>query len=340
MAQKQFLNHFTVSDQLVTQISPKKQTENPEIYKLSLSKVFTKHQDLSRLDQDALITIIVTGDIIPGRHVNVKVLSYGDFNHPYLKTAWYTKDADLTLSNLEAPLFAGCKPNSEGMTFCGDPRHVQGLKYAGIDVVSLANNHSLNFGQEGLLKTEALLKKNEMAYTGNGEVAEKTVKGIKFTFLAYNGVEAKFDLGQMKKDITVAKKKSDLVVVMPHWGREYVRKPASSGNVAPDNPITVAHAIVDAGADLVVGNHPHWYQGVEIYKNKLIAYAHGNFVFDQMWSLETEQGVVGKYTFYKGKLVDAVYKPIQVADYNQPYFLGEKAANVILKTMKKYSWED
>ena len=83
-----------------------------------------------------------------------------------------------------------------------------------------------------------------------------------------------------------------------HWGAEYVSVPTVGAGIAEDDPVEIGHLAVDAGADFVIGNHPHWVQGVELYKGKYIAYAHGNFIFDQMWSYETRVGVVGKYTFY------------------------------------------
>jgi poly-gamma-glutamate synthesis protein (capsule biosynthesis protein) len=94
---------------------------------------------------------------------------------------------------------------------------------------------------------------------------------------------------------------------------------------------------IDSGADLVIGNHPHWIQPVEIYKGKLITYAHGNFVFDQEWSLKTKQGVIGKYTFYGKELADVEFFPVQIENYGQPYFLEEENAKVILDSMKAES---
>jgi poly-gamma-glutamate synthesis protein (capsule biosynthesis protein) len=98
-----------------------------------------------------------------------------------------------------------------------------------------------------------------------------------------------------------------------------------------------AHLAIDSGADLVIGNHPHWIQPVEIYQGKLIMYAHGNFIFDQMWSEQTRLGVVGRYTFYEGRLVDAEYLPIKIYDYGQAQFLTEPDRTTILKQLKTIS---
>jgi len=80
----------------------------------------------------------------------------------------------------------------------------------------------------------------------------------------------------------------------------------------------MARVAIDAGADLVLGSHPHWVQQVEVYKGKLIVYSMGNFVFDQMWSQETRQGVIVKFTFQGKNLVSAKFLPVLIEDYNQP----------------------
>ena len=101
---------------------------------------------------------MVTGDVIPARGVNYFATVRHDFLWPFRPTAEYTKNADVTFANLESPLFAGCpvNPNS-GFTFCGDARFVNGLTYMGADVVNLANNHTSNYGAEGIKLTEQLL---------------------------------------------------------------------------------------------------------------------------------------------------------------------------------------
>ncbi len=131
---------------------------------------------------------------------------------------------------------------------------------------------------------------------------------------------------QIASDIKSADTTSDIVIVQFHWGNEYTME-------ITERQRMLAHLAIDSGADLIIGNHPHWVQPVEIYKGKFIAYAHGNFVFDQEWSPETKQGVVGKYTFFDGELVDAEFLPIQIENYGQPHFLTGQPAKEILKRM-------
>ena len=95
--------------------------------------------------------------------------------------------------------------------------------------------------------------------------------------------------------------------------------------------------IIDDGADVVIGNHPHWIQPPEIYKGKFIMYAHGNFIFDQMWSENTRKGVVGKYTFYDKKLVDVEFSPVLIENYAQPNFMSDADKKILLDDLKKES---
>ncbi len=126
-------------------------------------------------------------------------------------------------------------------------------------------------------------------------------------------------------------------MIAAHWGDEYVLTPRKYGNIAADNPKEIGRLMIEAGADLIIGNHPHTVQGVEIYKAKLITYAHGNFIFDQTWSQETQEGVVGEYTFYEEKLVNAKFHPIFIGPSYIPYFLSKEKSQHITGRMLKSS---
>jgi poly-gamma-glutamate capsule biosynthesis protein CapA/YwtB (metallophosphatase superfamily) len=284
-------------------------------------------------------TLLVTGDVIPARGVNYFATSRHDFLWPFRPTAAYTKDADITNINLEAPLFAGCPVSAaSSFTFCGDARFVDGLTFMGADVVNLANNHLSNYGAEGITATDNLLHQHGMQTSGLGPVAVINVRGLKFGFIGFNGVGLAIDKTALKAGIARARQLADVVVVQFHWGKEYERLPkADPGVPTPDNPVTIGHLSIDWGADIVIGNHPHWYQAVEVYHGKLITYAHGNFVFDQMWSEQTREGVIGTYTFYGTKLVAATWKAVRSYDYGQPIFMNAKDDAIALTTMEAAS---
>lgn len=303
----------------------------------SIDQIFNdNHQWEATLSAERVRTVIATGDVIPARSVNFQVLQRKDFKWPYLKTADITKDADITFVNLETPLIGKCQPTQEGMVFCGNTRNVEGLVYAGIDVVSLANNHAGNYGVPGVQETANLLNQNNILVTGVDRAAIKDVKGVKFAFLGYDDI-TKPQLGvsnanedKIRFEISEARKQADVVIVTFHWGVEYRDQP-------DDRQKYLGHLAIDSGADLVIGNHPHWIQPIEIYKGKLITYAHGNFVFDQEWSQKTKEGVIGKYTFYDNKIIDAEYEPVQINGYGQPYFTEGTQKRSILDHMRTES---
>jgi poly-gamma-glutamate synthesis protein (capsule biosynthesis protein) len=284
-------------------------------------------------------TLLITGDVIPARGVNYYATSRKDFLWPFRPTAAYTKNADITFINLEAPLFAGCPVvATETFTFCGDARFVSGLKFMGADVVNLANNHLSNYGAEGITATDKLLHQNGMQTSGLGPVGLITVRGLKFGFIGFNGVGVGINKTVLKASIARARQLADVVVVQFHWGKEYERLPkADPGVPTPDDPVTIGHNAIDWGADIVIGNHPHWYQGIEVYHGKLITYAHGNFVFDQMWSEQTREGVIGTYTFYGTKLIAASWKAVRSYDYGQPIFMNAKDDAIAMQTMEAAS---
>ena len=291
------------------------------------------------LDPSKIRTLLVTGDVIPARGVAYYTAQRKDYLWPFRPTAAYTRDADITYIDLEAPLFSGCPISpASSFTFCGDPRFVNGMTYMGADVANLANNHLTNWGAAGVSATDQLLTKNEIKSSGLGPVAVINVRGIKFGFIGFNGVGAAIDRIALKASIQRARQLADIVVVQFHWGKEYERQPKADPNVpTPDDPVQIGHLSIDWGADIVIGNHPHWYQGIEVYHGKLITYSHGNFVFDQMWSEATREGVIGTYTFYGTKLVAATWKPIRIYDFGQAVFMNEADSSNVLTTMEAAS---
>jgi len=299
---------------------------------ISLSTIFkTDHSWTNNLAEDKTITIITTGDVIPARTVNFKMNEYNDFTHPWLKTANTLKQVDLTLINLEAPLIKNCPITNEGMVFCGDQRFVEGLKYADIDAINLANNHTLNYGADGINQTKTLLNNNKILNFGypENELKIQKIRNSRIGFLGFNLLEP-MDEKELLTLISNSKKKADILVVSIHWGTEYTHEPSPQHK-------TLATRIIDEGADLIIGNHPHWIQPLEIYKNKLIVYAHGNFIFDQEWSEKTKTGFIAKHTFWENKLINTEIIPIYISDYNQPEILQNEKKQKVLDKLKEIS---
>jgi len=322
----------------------------PTPFKLTLGGLFHPSSAVPS-DPARVRTLIGTGDVIPARLVNIAATNRHDFLWPFRPTADYVKNADVTFINLESPLLAGCSTRSTGMVFCGDTRFVDGLTAIGTKVANLANNH-VNAGPD-TQATAALLQQHSIqAVTNLGPPVILDVKGLKFAFVGCNAVTGgpPVDREALKAVIQHARSQADVVVVQFHWGKEYERQPMTAAGVAPDDPIELGHLAVDAGADLVVGNHPHWVQGVEVYNGHLITYAHGNYVFDQVncypgigadyrtyCSDDTRTSVIGTYTFVDNHLVAATWKPTYIDTNLQTQWADADRAAQVLKTMEDAS---
>ncbi len=302
---------------------------------LTLDDVFPPRDlDSLGLDPSRLRTLIATGDVIPARSVDTIIRRRGDdFQYPLAATKDLLRSGDLTVINLEAPLIERCPPHDEGFTFCGRPGFIATLKDAGVDVATLENNHIGNYGMAGINETIQRLNQAGIAWARRDRPTIVDMRGLKVGFLAFNGVGEEFDRDQIADALRALRPQVDILAVAFHWGAEYVDVPRSAPGIAPDNPVAIAHLAVDNGADLVIGNHPHWVQAAETYKGKYITYAHGNFVFDQMWSYETRVGMVGRYTFYDDQLVRVEYVPVLIQNYAQPVPLRGQPAQQALDTM-------
>lgn len=289
------------------------------------------------------ITFVAGGDVMLSRHVGEKIRKYKDNSWPFRKIYEEFKSADLAFINLESPFYDKGAPITEGMIFKAEPDTIDGLKLAGIDIVSLANNHSRNMGSNGLLYTFNHLEDNSIEYIGAGKNSEEVyqgkileVKGVKFGFLGYtysekystsnNPTVAAMDLAKLKQGIADLKSKTDVIIVSIHAGYEYTTKPNQQ-------QIEFSHAAIDAGADLVIGHHSHWVQQMEKYNGKYIFYGLGNLVFDQMWSAETQKGLVIKFTFSGKNLRQFELKPVKIEDYGQPRWMNEEESKEILKIL-------
>ena len=255
------------------------------------------------------VTMVFGGDVMLGRAVRDQIVKLGNNDGAWAttKVAEVFRNAQLAFVNLESP-FAPGSALGYSLVFRADPSHVTALTKSGIDVVSFANNHSRNQGGAGIQTTLALLKKNTIAPAGAGlssseAYAPRYLKAgdLSVAVLAYTYNEkapvsplskptiAGMDIGRMQAAV-----KGAYVIVSMHAGTEYTLTRTTQQT-------RFAHAAIDAGADLVIGHHPHWVQPVEQYKGKPILYSLGNLVFDQPWSLETQQGAVAVATVRDGK---------------------------------------
>ena len=308
-----------------------------ELSALELADIFPP-RDLSALELDPrrLRVLLATGDVIPARGTDQVIRRQkDDFSYPVAATRDLLADADLTIINLEAPLIKGCPPRSPSrFKFCGRPGFAAALRLAGVDIVALENNHITNYGRTGIAETIRHLEAANMVWVDRQRAVIREVRGLQFGFLAFNGVGEAIDRPGMVAQIKALRPQVDILTVAFHWGAEYVQLPQAAPGIAPDDPVEIAHLAVDAGANLVIGNHPHQVQAVEVYKDKFIAYSHGNFIFDQMWSYGTRVGVLGRYTFCDRILVKVEFLPVRIENYAQPVPLKGEEAEAVLDEME------
>jgi len=256
---------------------------------------------VSLIQKPRNVSVILAGDVMLGRSVLIKSLDQeNDPNYPFMNVSNYLSTADFVFANLESPIILDCPRFEHGYTFCTDSKMVEGLVSSGIDVVNLANNHILNFGKEGLEDTKKYLYNSNISYTGIGNLVIREIENTSFGFLGFDftvNIPTEEDWSVIKESDS----KVDVLIIGVHWGEEYKEK-------ANNNQRAWAKKMVESGADVVSGHHPHWVEDYEYIDGKPVFYSLGNFIFDQMWSEETKKGLLVKLTFENGKMVSEEFK--------------------------------
>jgi len=287
-------------------------------------------------------SLLAFGDIMLDRSVMLKTQAAGDWNHPFLLIDPLLKEYDVRVANLEGPItnFKSIANGTGGarFTFTFSPNFVDPLKNR-FEILSLANNHSHNFGQAGLDQTRKFLSGAGVIYFGG---PENTAENISVT-TSYNGITVGFighhQLVEKGFENIIAEAKRldpevDLLIAMPHWGIEYEQKDPSSLQKKE------AHEMIDAGVDLILGAHPHVVQPIEIYKDKVIFYSQGNFIFDQYFSEETMTGLaVGIDVEKINGVIDLKYKliPLDINKQSQPSVAVDPKKQKVLDHLYTYS---
>jgi len=283
------------------------------------------------------------GDVMLARHVQVLHEACGDYTCAWNGIAEDFSAADFAMVNLESPFSDSGPYPTEGFTFKVKPDGMSGMEFAGIDAVWLANNHFGNGDIYGMSYTLQILAERSIAYVGAGQNSTQAYQGMLYTLpevtlgfvnQSYDvswykasastpGI-ATYDLDKLAASIRELRSQgADIVIATFHGGIEYVREP-------DEYQIEFAHAAIDAGADLVVGHHPHWVQQMEVYKQKYIFYSLGNLIFDQNWSKETSQGLVLKVDVKNRQINSIELKPVIIEDNFRPRWASEEESIQIL----------
>jgi poly-gamma-glutamate capsule biosynthesis protein CapA/YwtB (metallophosphatase superfamily) len=274
------------------------------------------------------IVLLATGDVLLARSINARMVAANDFTFPFAKLKDLLARADIAWVNLETPLVTGCIPRYDGLNFCGDPRGVAGLQSAGIDVVNIANNHTENYGLHGVVETMQHLKVANMAITGLPEPVILTIHGKRIGLMGFNSASASSWINGAKPEMVQAQIEAtrpsvDYLIVSFHWGQEY-------RSMQDNRQRDLGRLAIDSGADVVIGHHPHWVQGVEIYRDKPILYSLGNFIFDQGTGGWFNEGVIAVINFQANGRLQLHLIPIIIEDRATPRLANRHEAETIL----------
>ncbi len=283
------------------------------------------------------ISLLFVGDIMLSRGVANQISRNNNPDYPFLRIAPTIQSADLAFGNLEGPISNGGKNQGSQYSFRADESAVEGLEFAGFDILNLANNHIWDWGEEALIDTVDILQKHGINWVGAGRNENEANSSLvvatgdtHLAFLGYTNLYPKnleagdknagvssFSVLNIKEKIKELKNSgnTDLVIISLHWGEEYQ-------NNASESQKRIAHELIDAGADLIVGHHPHVVQNIENYNGKWIFYSLGNFVFDQSFSEETSKGLMLKATIQDKKIIKIEPIEIRINPTFQPELIG------------------
>ncbi len=267
--------------------------------------------------------LLFMGDMMFDRQVAVRMRLAKTFFYPFEKICQikncFFDDWDFTIANLEGPITAKRLPPVKEIDFVFDPKIIPILKQVGLDAVSLANNHALDQGRIGFLETHQSLKSAGIPFFGDemmddsfASTAILEKNNRRFALIGFNITDNLLDEKAAKESVEKAAAMADFTIIFIHWGQEYQAKPKAS-------QVSLAHKLLDWGADAIIGSHSHWMQSVEIYDGKPVIYSLGNFIFDQDWSAETNYGLMVGLTF-DDSLDQVEILPVKI-DKSQPTLL-------------------
>jgi poly-gamma-glutamate capsule biosynthesis protein CapA/YwtB (metallophosphatase superfamily) len=294
------------------------------------------------------ITISFVGDILLASSVGAHASKHG-MAHVFAGVSDALRADDLTIGNLECAVATCGRPANKRYTFRADPDLLAGLRNAGVDAVSLANNHALDYGRPALVETLKHLRDAGLPFAGAGgdlkAAAGPTIlaiRGQRIALIAASrvlpsgawsaganqpGIASAYDPARLLAEIRGAAASNDVVVAYLHWGKERAPMPERYQR-------RLARQCIEAGADLVIGTHPHVLQGFEFYGGRLIAYSLGNFVFTD----RRKTTAILQTTIQDGKLAQAAIIPCSIIDYRPQLIRDEGARHRVLADLEARSF--
>ncbi|MGL5830988.1 MAG: CapA family protein [Candidatus Altimarinota bacterium] len=287
--------------------------------------------------QSQIASLTFFGDIMLGRYVRT-LMDNNSMDYPFenLDPNIFVTN-DLLIANLEGPIAKKAVATSKEIAFRFLPDIVPLLKKYHFDALSLANNHSYDMGAAGLADTYELLPAGGISAFGNPkDINEQSfwkteVNGQKFAFLGLNDTDFKLKKLETIKLIQQLSAEGHQVIVYIHWGVEYQHKPQ-------DSQVELAHSFVDAGADAVIGHHPHVVQSFEIYNQAPIFYSLGNAIFDQYFSSAVQEGLFINLTFSPESL-DIYFFPIKIETSKARLMNAQEKAEFLARFTSYWRYE-
>lgn len=310
-------------------------------------------EEVTGLPARVPLRVSAVGDIMLGGTAGPELRVLG-YDYPFVHVREFFKDSHIVFGNLEGPLTTGGQAERDKQFVFRSPpaKVVPALKAAGFNLFSLANNHTLDYGHEGLRHTIAALDEAGIAYAGAGENLAQarrpaiiTAEGRKVAVLAYSmTLPENFFAGpanpgtafghenHVRADVARARKEADIVLVSFHWGQE-------GKTELREYQTRLGRAAIDAGAAAVLGHHPHILQGIERYKDGVILYSLGNFVFGS-YSKTAKTSVIAQLSFEGKRLTSLQLIPVNV--YNpevnfQPLPLHGVEADAVVEHLRQLS---
>ncbi len=304
---------------------------------------FTSLFLLTGCNNNRTVTVSLVGDILLDRGVGIQMQKKGS-NYPYKKTEGLLNKSDIVFGNLECPLTTKGIPilKNRNLIFRADPDCAKDLKNAGFDILNLANNHTMDYSHKGLENTINVLNNTGIITVGGGLNSKKARKpvyirkhGMKIGFIGYSAFphegyfysEKKPDVAilnplTINNEIEKAKLNCDFLFVSLHWGKEFDYYPGQDQK-------QLAHMAVESGADAVIGHHPHVLQEIEYYKNKVILYSLGNFIFDSQIPFGTNETIIANIKITKDKPPEFEPAPVKILNCQPVPVDGERAKKIL-----------
>lgn len=311
--------------------------------------------------QSNVVTLLLTGDImLGGEFLNFKDRQNVDYEYPFRSIKSLLEEADIVFGNLECTLSKeGIARKDKTMALYAPPESISALKYLGFNAVSVGNNHINDYGPQGLEKTMEILKENNVPFFGAGRNLEEASQelivdknNVRVAFLGYTTDERYvksviatqnsagcvfYDFSRIANDIDRVGNSADIICISLHWGYEYYSYPSHK-------QVNLAHQIIDAGAHVVIGHHPHIIQGFERYKEGIIFYSLGNFFFPDFyhkngvrhtWPRKSNESIIVRCRIKDRKINGVeIFPCLRGEDYSLVILGGESRQRVISEVTK------